>query len=459
MKLREVFTAFVAIGLVITASSVRAAEVGTNSRPAYANYWPQFRGPSATGTVVGKANLPDSWSATENIAWKKEIPGRGWSSPVVSGDRVLLTTVVNQGESEEPKKGLYFGGNRPEPPASVHQWIVLCLSLDSGETLWKKQVREAPPVTSIHIKNSYASESPTTDGERFYVVFGGIGIYCFDAEGNQLWMKEIDAYKTRFGWGSAASPILHGDHLYILNDNDEDSFLLALDKYTGDKIWRVNRDEKSNWSTPFVWQNDVRSEIVTAGTGQVRSYDLDGNLLWRLSGMSSITIATPYEHQGLLFVSSGYVGDQSRPLYAIRPGADGDISLEEDETSNASIAWSHPQAAPYNPSTLAYDGTIYVLHDRGFMAAYSAADGTTIYSKKRIPKGRAFTSSPWAYDGKIFCLNEDGLTFVIKTGNEFEVLHTNPLADDDMGMATPAIADDRLLIRTSQRLYCVRRPS
>lgn len=419
--------------------------------------WPQFRGPDATGVVQGQTELPDVWSATENVAWQADIPGRGWSSPVVWGNRVFVTTVVNLGESEEPKKGLYFGGNRPAPPPSKHEWLVFCLDLESGDTLWKKQVHEGIPKTSIHLKSSFASETPVTDGENVYVLFGGLGVYCFDMNGDQVWMKPIKPRKTRYGWGAAASPVLHGDRLYIVNDNDEDSFLLALDKRTGEEVWRTARDEKSNWATPYVWQNETRTEIVTPGTGKVRSYDLDGKELWSLSGMSSITIATPYQHQGLLYVSSGYVGDKLRPLYAIRPGAEGDISLPGDQTANASIVWSDQTGGPYNPSTIAYDGIVYVLYDRGLMAAYNASDGTEVYSKKRIPKGRAFTSSPWAYDGNLFCLNEDGTTFVLKTGKEFELLHTNTLAEDDMGMATPAIVGNRLLIRTAARIYCIQR--
>ena len=435
--------------------SLYSARAGLSSN--VSENWPQFRGPKATGTVDGPTNLPDTWSATENVAWKSDIPGRGWSSPVVWGNRIFLTTVVNLGESEEPKKGLYFGGDRPKPPESNHQWIVLCLALDTGEILWRKQVHEGTPNTSIHVKNSFASETPVTDGQHLYVLFGGIGVYCFNLEGDEVWTKEIKPRKTRYGWGTAASPVLHGDRLYIVNDNDEDSHLMALDKLTGEEVWRVERDEESNWATPYVWQNDRRTEIVTPGTGKVRSYDLDGNLLWWFSGMSSITIATPYEHDGLLYVSSGYVGDRSRPLYALRPGATGDISLQDDQTSNASVAWSQPKGGPYNPSTLAYDGIIYVLYDQGFLAAYNAADGSEVYSKQRIPNGRAFTSSPWAYDGKVFCLNEDGTTFVIKAGDDFELLRTNPLEEDDMGMATPAIAGDRLLIRTSARIYCIQR--
>ena len=421
--------------------------------------WPQFRGADATGVVHGATNLPTHWSASENIAWKTDLPGRGWSSPVVWGNRVFLTTVISEGETESAKKGLYFGGNRPKPPESVHQWQIYCLDLETGEELWKQQVHEGKPENAIHIKSSFASETPVTDGQRLYVLFGGVGIYCLDLDGNELWSRDIKPRSTRYGWGYAASPALHGDRLYVVNDNDEDSYLMALNKYSGKEEWRVQRDEKSNWSTPFIWQNEQRTEIVTPGTGKVRSYDLEGNLLWWFSGMSSITIATPYQDNGLLYVSSGYVLDRSRPLYAIRPGGAGDISLKPDEVSNASIAWSQPKGAPYNPSTLVYDGIAYVLYDRGFFAAYDAVDGSELYEKQRIPNGRAFTSSPWAYNGNVFCLNEDGVTFVIKAGKQFEILRTNPLDDGEMAMASPAISGDRLLIRTASRVYCVRRNS
>ncbi len=428
--------------------------IGISSAYAEAD-WPQFRGPGSLGVSESSA-LPDTWSATENVAWKTDIPGKGWSSPIVSGTRMFLTTVVSLGETEAPKKGLYFGGERKDAPVAVHQWKVFCLDLETGKVLWERQVHEGPPASGIHVKNSYASETPVTDGERVYAYFGNVGLWCFDFEGNVLWNKEIAPHKTRFGWGTAASPILYEDRLYLVNDNEEDSYLWALDKKTGAEIWRVSRDEHSNWSTPYVWENEQRKEIVTPGTGKVRSYDLEGKLLWTLKGLSGITIATPYAYKGLLFLSSGYVGDKRRPLFAIRPGASDDISLTEGQHANRWIAWSHPQAAPYNPTTLAYRDRIYVLYDAGFLACFNAADGAVVYDRQRIPEGKAFTASPWAYGGKIFCLNEDGVTFVLKAGDQFEVLRTNPLASDDMGMATPALAGDRLLLRTSARLYCIR---
>lgn len=426
------------------------------SAPAAAQtHWPQFRGEGARG-VAASENLPDHWSATENVAWKRDIPGRGWSSPIVWGDRIFLTTVVSSEKPEEPKKGLYFGGDRPKPADALHQWKVLCLDLKTGEVLWERQVHEGKPETPIHLKSSYASETPVTDGERVYCYFGNLGVFCFDLEGKEVWKKPIKPQAMRNGWGTAASPVLHGGRLYLVNDNNEDSYLLALDAQTGEEVWRTPRDEKSNWATPFIWQNALRTEIVTPGTGKIRSYDLDGKLLWSLSRMSSITIATPYEHKGLLYISSGYVLDQVKPIYAIRPGASGDISLQEGQTSSEFIAWSQPKAGPYNPSTLIYDERLYVLYDAGIVRCFAAGDGKEIFGQQRLNNGRAFTSSPWAYNGKVFFLNEDGVTFVLKAADQFEVLHTSALAEDDMCMATPAIAGDRLLIRTSARIYCIK---
>ncbi len=416
--------------------------------------WPQFRGAGSLG-VATDSRIPEHWSATENVLWKTDIAGRGWSSPVVWGNRVFLTTVVNTGELEEAKKGLYFGGERAKPSEAVHQWKTLCLDLGSGTVLWERQVHEGVPETPIHIKSSYGSETAVTDGERVYFCFGSVGIYCFDFAGNAIWQRSLPRLPTRFGWGAAASPALHGGRLYYCNDNEKQSTLMCLDAKTGDLIWEVPREEKSNWSTPFVWQNDLRTEIITPGSKQVRSYDLDGQVLWSLSGMSTITIATPYTVGGLLYISSGYVMDPRKPILAIRPGASGDITLPEGETSSEYIVWSQPKAAPYNPSTLVHDGRMYVLYDRGIMSCYNAATGEEIYRMQRLQDGRAFTSSPWAVGDRIYCLNEDGVTFVLRAGDEFELLHTNALQEDDMGMATPAIVQGKLLLRTANRLYCI----
>jgi outer membrane protein assembly factor BamB len=444
MKTRTVLALL--IGLAAPSRSYAAATRDAN--------WPQFRGPNGAG-VSTNANLPDQWSATENVAWKTDLPGRSWSSPIVWGDRVFLTAVVNLAESEPPKKGLYLGGNRPEPPKSEHHWKVLCLDLATGKVQWEKTVHQGAPETAIHLKSSYGAETPVTDGERVYALFGNVGVFTFTLEGSEVWSKRFEPRKMRFGWGTAASPVWHGGRLFIVNDNDDRAELLALDAKTGQELWRVDRDEKSNWATPFLWENGPRAELITPGSRAVRSYDLDGRLLWSFRGMSGIAIPTPFAGGGLLFVSSGYVGDKLRPLYAIGPGASGDITLKPGETSNEFIAWSNPVGGPYNPSPLFYEGRLYVLYDRGLVSCYDAKTGTVLYDRERLPEGLAFTSSPWAADGRVFCLNEDGLCYVLRAGDQFELLHTNRLAGDDMCMATPALAGDRLLIRTAARLYCL----
>lgn len=424
-----------------------------------ADNWPQFRGADSTG-VADDSRLPDKWSATENVAWKTDVPGRGWSSPIVWGDQIFLTTVVNTGATPAAKKGLYFGGEQSKPPETEHHWKVYCLNLRDGSVVWDQTAHRGVPATPLHIKNTYASETPVTDGERVYALFGNLGLFCYDLEGKPVWSKMIEPHRMRAGWGTAASPVLSGDRIFVVNDNEEQSYLLALDKRTGDELWRVPREEKSNWATPFVWQNEGRTEIITPGTNKVRSYDLDGKVLWELKGNSVITIATPYAVNGLLYVSSGYVLDTRRPIYAIRPGATGDLTLASDQTQNEFIAWSDRIAAPYNPTTLVYRDRLYVLYDMGLFACFDARTGREIYGggnkRKRIPNGKSFTASPWGNDGKVFCLNEDGETFVMRAGDEFEILHVNSLTEDDMAMATPAIAADRLLIRTAPRIYCIR---
>lgn len=417
--------------------------------------WPQFRGPHGAGSSTNPG-LAQTWSATENVTWKTDLPGRSWSSPIVWDNRIFLTAVVNHGTSEAPKKGLYLGGNRPDPPKSEHDWKVLCLDLNTGGVLWERTVNRGVPQSSKHLKNTYGSETPVTDGERVYALFGNVGIFALALDGREAWSKRLEPRNTRYGWGTAASPALYQGRLYVVDDNEDDSELYALDAKTGKELWRAKRNEKSNWATPFIWRNEQRTELVTSGSGAVRSYDLEGKLLWSLRGMSSITIPTPVAGGGLLFVTSGYVADKLRPLYAIRPGAHDDISLQSGQSNNQFIAWSSPVEGPYNPSPLVYQGNLYVLYDRGLVSCLEAQTGKLLYDRERLPEGFAFTASPWAASGCVFCLNENGVCYVLKAGGRFELLHTNKLAEDDMCMATPAMAGDRLLIRTSARIYCIR---
>lgn len=417
--------------------------------------WPQFRGTKAG--VVDDGILPTMWSTTENIAWVIDVPGRAWSSPIVWGDKIFITSAIGPADEEMPKKGLYLGGDRDKPSDKTHRWMVYCIDFDTGKILWEKLARQAVPERPKHLKNSYASETPVTDGQRIYAYFGGIGLFCYDFDGKELWSKQFGTFKIRYDWGTAASPVLYKDRLYIVNDNDEQSFVVALDTKTGEQIWRVDRDEKSNWATPYIWENELRTELITSGTGKIRSYSLAGELLWELGGASSITIPTPFDRHGLLYVTSGFIVDKKRPLFAIRPGAKGDISLEDDQNSNQYIAWCQKQAGPYNPTPIVYGDYLYVLLDRGILNCYDARTGDEIYSNKKIAAGaNAFTASPWANDGKIFCLSEDGDTFVIQAGTEFKVLGCNKL--NEMCMATPAAARGSLVIRTLSKLYRIRRP-
>ena len=437
---RQAIVLIAAIFLTVTMSSQISAD----------DRWPQFRGPGSRG-VSDESGLPTRWSTTENVAWVADVPGLGWSSPIVWDGTVYVTTVVSSQPVEEPLGGLYRGRETWSPSQAEHRWLVYAFDVATGAVKWEREVHRGTPARGNHLKNTLASETPVTDGQSVYVYFGNVGVFSLDRNGTVQWSHEIDASDTRLGWGTAASPVLHRDRLYIVNDNDDQSYLFAISTETGAEVWRTVRDEETNWSTPYVWENELRTEIVTTGTDKVRSYDLDGNQLWELTGMSSITVPTPFSEFGLLYISSGYIGDQARPVFAVRPGASGDISLGNAESSNEFIVWSQPQAAPYNTSPIIYGDYYYTLLDRGFFTCHDARTGEEVYGRERLDVGAAFTSSPWAYDGRVFVLSEDGDTYVIRAGPEFEIIGRNPL--DEFSMATPAIAHGSLFIRTASKLY------
>src|SRR5262245_29371269 len=426
---------------------------------------PQFRRPKS-GVGVDDGALPDRWSATDGVVWKIDVPGRGWSSPIATGDHIFVTSAINSKGDEEALKdtpsytprsfGGPMSGRDVSSSTAPHRWVLYDVDFRTGKISWERTIATAVPFESKHQKNSYASETPVTDGERVYAYFGNFGLFAFDLNGKPLWSKPMGPFKVRSGWWAAGSPVIHRDRVYVVNDNDDKSFIAAYDKKSGDEIWRTAREEGSNWTTPYIWENARRTEIVTAGTKKVRSYDLDGKLLWELSGMTTIQIPTPLATTDLLFVSSGYPADPVRPVFAIRPGASGDISLKKDQASNEFIAWSHAALGTYNPSPLIYGDYLYTLFDCGFFAAHDVKTGKEIYSKQRITAdATGFTASPWAYNGKIFALSEDGDTYVISAGPQFNVLAKNSLGE--MTLATPAIARGNLIIRTASKLYLMRR--
>ncbi len=419
--------------------------------------WPAFRGLNALG-VSDNPNLPLEWSDKKNVEWKASVPGLGWSGPVVHSGRVYLTTAVSDGEFEKRKPGLYYGGERREPIKHMHHFLVLCLELETGEFLWQKEVLAARPLTPIHVKNSYAAETPVTDGERVYAYFGSHGLYCLDTSGKVIWEKMFKPYKMRNAWGTGASPVLDGNQLIIVNDNEEESWVAAFDKLTGRELWKTKRDEPSNWATPFVWKHDGGKELVLPGRRRTRSYDLSGKELWSFQWKTktSIVIPTPFAAHGLLYVASGYVGDREKHVYAIRPGAKGDISIHSGEDSNKFVAWYDKRAAPYNPTPLVYGDEFYTLYDFGFIACRDAKTGKLHYVKERInpDKQAGFTASPWAYRGHVFALSEAGDTYVFKAGEKYKLVRVNHTGG--MSMANPALAGDRLLIRNQTHLFSIR---
>ncbi len=442
--------------------------VGIDAPAAAQEHWPGFRGTSA-GEIANDPSLPDTWSTTENVAWNISIPGLSWSSPVVWNNHIFVTTAISAGDEPAPVKGLYDPGDDNGSTASgnEHRWVLYDIDFRTGDVVWQSELHAMAPPISRHLKNSFASETPVTDGRRVYVYLGTIGLVtAVNMSGETVWRHELPAYETTSRFGSAASPVVYGDHVYVVNDNVVDSFMVAIDKDTGEEVWRVPRDERGqNWATPFVWENELRTELVTNGTGGIRSYDLAGSLLWEIHGMSGLTIPTPFSKHGLLYLSSGYPGGGLRPVYVVRPGASGDISIWPPDRirsgmatgfpgpkeSSEYIAWSYPLLGTYNTSALVYGDAYYTLLDRGFLVCHDAHTGEEIYGRQRLEIGNGFTASPWAYNGKIFLLSEDGDTFVVEAGSTFNILHTNSL--DEMTLATPAVVRGSVIIRTQSQLY------
>jgi outer membrane protein assembly factor BamB len=443
--------------------------------------WPQFRGPDSN-PVGTDARLAERWSKTENVEWSLEIPGRGWSSPIVTGGKVYVTTVTTEGKSKPPQTGTEYsneyaaelqkqGLSMPEivkrlterdielPNEVTLHYLLYCLNLKSGKVEWTKEFFTGRPPGGRHRKNSFVSETPVTDGKFIYVYVANLGLWAFDLKGNQAWNTQLESYPIYLDLGTGSSPALAGNMLVILNDNQKQQYIAAFDKQTGKQIWRTNRElgskappvQLSGWATPFVWRHALRTEIVTVGPGELVSYDLEGKELWRMKGMALTPIPTPFAYEGLLYINGG----RGRPLFALRPGASGDITLKEGETSNQYVVWSQPRGGTYLPSSVAYQGAVYTLTETGILNRFDAKTGKQSYKTRIDPAAANFTTSPWAYNGKLFCLSEEGQTFVVTTGEEFQLSHVNQL--DDMAQASPALVGERLLLRTEHRLYSIRR--
>jgi outer membrane protein assembly factor BamB len=423
-------------------------------------HWPQFRGPQAAGVAAGQ-NLPDAWNGEtgEHIRWTVRVPGLAHSSPIVWGNRLFLTTAVSSDPDASFTPGLYGAGTASED-RSVHRWVVLAIDRRTGETLWERTAYEGAPKQKRHIKSTYASSTPATDGEVVVALFGSMGLYAFDLDGTPRWSADlgrmdVGAYDLpEYEWGTASSPIIWNGLVIVQVDQQQQSFLVALDATTGEERWRTNRDELPSWGTPAVFEAPGRApELVTNASNFIRGYDpATGEELWRLGGSSKITAPTPVFTDEYLLVASGRRDE--KPIFVLRPGARGDITLADGQASNASVVWHKRGRGPYMPTPLILGGRVYVLGNDGIFDCYDLATGDELY-RERIPHvGSGFSASPVVADGRIILSSEDGDMFVVTAG-EFSLVATNPMGEPLM--TTPAIVDGTMYVRGERHLFAVGR--
>ena len=422
---------------------------------ANAQNWPQFRGPGATGVVEGPAR-PVKWDAatSQNVRWKTPIPGLSHASPVVWGDKVFVVSALSSGK-DETRFGLY-GDVKPVKDDPQHTYKVYALDKATGRILWERVAFEGIPKVKRHPKSSHAAATPVTDGKYLIVNFGSEGLYAYDLNGALLWQKDLgvlDAgwfYDVDYQWEYGSSPIIYKNMVIVQADIQKNSFIAAYDLKTGKELWKTPREELPSWGSPTVYEGKQRPELITVGPKAIRGYDpATGKELWHLGPMSEITTPTPFVAHDLIFVTSGYTPIQ--PIYAIRPGGNGDLTLQEGKDSSEFIAWSKQRGGPYMPTPIVYGDLLYTCSNQGVLTAYNAKTGERVYQERLGGTGAAFTASPVASDGKIYLPSEDGDVFVVKAGPKYELLAKNPVGE--VMMATPAISDGLLIVRTVTHLY------
>ena len=437
--------------------------------------WPQFRG-ADNNMVVSNTNLPVEWNDSLNVIWKTDLTGAGWSSPIVSGDKIFITSAFLEKAAPAsakpvqptpppvpptpPAPGAQQG---PPPPQAednsykeeVYRWEISCFDLKSGKELWKQVAFTGAPRIKKHDQSNYACETPVTDGKRVYAYFGMTGLYCYDLNGNLIWQKDLGAFKTLNGWGTGSSPVVYNDILYVQVDNEENSFLVALDAATGNEKWKVARDEKTNYSTPVIWTNKFGAELVTIGKW-ARAYNPEnGTLIWELKMGEGMTVPSSVYDEGHIYV--GKAGGPNKPgmLYSVKAGSKGDITPAEGTQVSNGVEWSLKETGIANPSPLLLNGLIYLLSSRGGeIYCLDAATGTQVY-KEKVPGVGACWATPWANGDKIYFFDEKGITQVIQAGKEFKVLSQNKL--DDKFWASVAITDDAYIFKGVKKLYCVKK--
>ena len=421
-----------------------------------AQNWPQFRGPGASGVAEGSPQ-PVKWDAStqQNVRWKTVIPGLSHSSPVVWGNKVFVMTAVSSGK-DETRFGL-FGDVAPVKDDPKHTYKVYAIDKQKGTILWERVAWEGIPKIKRHPKSTHAASTPVTDGKYLIALFGSEGLYAYDLNGKLLWKQDIgvlDAgwfYDVDYQWEYGSSPIIYKNLVIVQADIQKDSFIAAYDIKNGKLVWKTPRQgELPGWGSPTVYEGKTRAELVTAGAKAVRGYDpMTGKELWTLGPMAEIATPTPFAAHDLIFVTSGYRPIQ--PIYAIKPGASGDLTLKDKQTSSEFIAWSKDRGGPYMPTPIVYGDLLYTCSNQGVLTAYNAKTGERVYQERVGGTGGAFTASPVASDGKIYLSSEDGDVFVVKAGPKYELLAKNPVGE--VMMATPAISDGLVIVRTVSHLY------
>ena len=416
--------------------------------------WTRFRGPAGT-SVLPERHFPAEWGPEKNVAWSVEVPGSGWSSPIVFGDRVFLSAAVAPGNAGP--KSMSAGAMDPSTrgaggkPESL-TFELSCLSLEDGERLWRRTVGEKPPAYGVHASNTYATETPATDGERVFVTFGALGeLVAFDLEGEELWRVETGVYPTgnNFGWG--ISLVTHGGLVFLQNDNENTSFLAAFDAGSGEEVWRAERKSGTSWGTPLVLESEGRTSLVACGPDTVTGYDPeDGEVQWQLTGIGGSFSSSP-THDGER-VYFGNSGPMSRgPLLAVPVTASGTLDLRGSDP--APISWKASKAGPGFASPVVFDGLVFVLASSNIIACHDAETGERLW-RERIEGAVQIVASPWSAGDELHVLDEEGSTFVLAAGPDFEVLRTNELPGLYWG--TPSVAGDALLLRESRKLFCIR---
>jgi len=425
----------------------------------YMKQWPQFRGPFASG-IMEDVNLPDTWDITtgENILWKTAIPGLGHSCPIVWEDKLFVSTAISGSGNDSLKVGLY-GDIDEVGDRSVHEFRLYCIDRHSGKILWERLAHQGIPRTERHTKASHANPTPATNGKYVVAFFGSEGLYCYDFDGKLVWKKDFGTMNAgpwtdpHVEWGFASSPILHENRVIVQCDFLGEGFIAALDVETGKEIWSTPRDEISTWSTPNFYNKGAHRQIVVNGWKHIGGYDFDtGEQIWNLGEGGDAPTPTPVFGNGLIYIHSSH--GRWSPIFAIRPDARGDISLDKDSTSSESIVWSIKRGAAYMPTNLVYGDYLYNLRMNGNLTCYHALTGQVIY-KQRIPDAMGITASGVASGGKLYYSLEQGDVVAVKAGPDFQLISRNAM--DDLIMATPAISGTSIFFRTQKHLVAVGR--